>query len=147
MKCCSQCHERETKKKFWVFMKNRTSDRRILSPNALPKAFWGSNPYECIQFFLRLVLLIRRIMSFFYFLIFSTAMWCCFGVSLIKFVVAYTSVLHFFFFLLSQWLLNCPRHGEFSPNGIDLSKEWHFLFYFAQIFYILPAHKSRIYIT
>ena len=34
----------------------------------------------------------------FYFLIFSTAMWCCFGVSLIKFVVAYTSVLHFFFF-------------------------------------------------
>ena len=83
----------------------------------------------------------------FYFLIFSTAMWCCFGVSLIKFVVAYTSVLHFFFFLLSQWLLNCPRHGEFSPNGIDLSKEWHFLFYFAQIFYILPAHKSRIYIT
>ena len=53
----------------------------------------------------------------------------------------------FFFFLLSQRLLNCPRHGEFSPNGIDLSKEWHFLFYFVQIFYTLPAHKSRIYIT
>ena len=52
-----------------------------------------------------------------------------------------------FFFFLSQRLLNCPRHGEFSPNGIDLSKEWHFLFYFVQIFYALPAHKSRIYIT
>ena len=53
----------------------------------------------------------------------------------------------FVFFFLSQRLLNCPRHGEFSPNGIDLSKEWHFLFYFVQFFYALPAHKSRIYIT
>ena len=145
MKCCSQCHERETKKKFWVSTKNRTSDRRILSPNALPKAFRGSNPYECIQFFLRLALLIRRIMSFFISLyslprcdavlefLWSSSLW--------------PTHLFFIFFFLSQRLLNCPRHGEFSPNGIDLNKEWHLLFYFVQIFYALPAHKSRIFIT
>ena len=142
MKCCSHCHERETKKKFYEESNLRPSDSE---PQCSAKGLLRFKSLWVHSVFPSSCALDQTNHVLFYFLIFSTAMWCCFGVSLIKFVVAYTSVLYFFF--LSQRLLNCPRHGEFSPNGIDLSKEWHFLFYFVQFFYALPAHKSRIYIT
>ena len=45
-RCLSSCHERGTKKKFWVPMRNWTSDLRILCFNALPLSHRDSTVSE-----------------------------------------------------------------------------------------------------
>ena len=44
--CFSSCHERETKQKFWVPMRNRTSDLRIPRCDALPLSHRESTASE-----------------------------------------------------------------------------------------------------
>ena len=43
---CSSCHERGTEKKFWVPMRNRTSDLRIPRSDALPLSHRDSTVSE-----------------------------------------------------------------------------------------------------
>ena len=44
--CFSSCHERETKRKFWVPMRNRTSDLQIPRSDALPLSHRDSTMSE-----------------------------------------------------------------------------------------------------